>query len=71
MDVAAISYARSIEATGEAWAGQMQFIWELWTFIRVRKKLWILPIMAIAALFGGLLLFGQSSVLAPFIYTLF
>ena len=49
----------------------MQFIWELWTFIRVRKKLWILPIMAIAALFGGLLLFGQSSVLAPLIYTLF
>ena len=49
----------------------MGIIGELWTFIRVRKKLWILPIMAIALLFGGLLVFGQSSVLAPFIYTLF
>jgi hypothetical protein len=46
----------------------MDFIWELWTFIRVRKKLWIL---AIALLFGGLVVFGQSSVIAPFIYTLF
>ena len=49
----------------------MDFIAELWTFIRVRKKLWILPILAIALLFVGLLVFGQSSVLAPFIYTLF
>ncbi|HEX4571458.1 MAG TPA: DUF5989 family protein [Dongiaceae bacterium] len=49
----------------------MGFIGELWTFVRVRKKLWILPILAIALVFGGLLVFGQSSVLAPFIYTLF
>ncbi len=49
----------------------MDVIGELWTFIRVRKKLWVLPIMAIAVLFGGLMIFGQSSVLAPFIYTLF
>ena len=49
----------------------MEFIWELWTFVRRRKKLWVLPIMAIALLFGGLLVLGQSSVLAPFIYTLF
>jgi hypothetical protein len=45
----------------------MDFIWELWTFIRVRKKL---PILAIELLFGGGV-FGQSSVIAPFIYTLF
>jgi len=49
----------------------MGFIGELFTFVRVRKKLWILPILAIALIFGGLLVFGQSSVLAPFIYTLF
>jgi hypothetical protein len=49
----------------------MGFIGELWTFVRVRKKLWILPILAIALVFGGLIVFGQSSVLAPFIYTLF
>jgi Family of unknown function (DUF5989) len=49
----------------------MDIIGELWSFIRLRKKYWILPIMAIAVLFGGLMIFGQSSVLAPFIYTLF
>lgn len=50
---------------------QMDFIWELWTFVRERKKFWILPILAIALLFGGLIILGQTSVLTPFIYTLF
>jgi len=49
----------------------MNFVGDLWTLIRVRKKLWMLPILAIALLFGGLFVFGQSSVLAPLIYTLF
>lgn len=49
----------------------MDFIWELWTFVRERKKFWILPILAIALLFGGLIILGQTSVLTPFIYTLF
>lgn len=55
----------------KAYGGQMDFIWELWTFVRERKKLWILPILAIALLFGGLIILGQTSVLTPFIYTLF
>ena len=49
----------------------MQFIWEIRTFILVRKELGILPLMATAAPFGRLRLFGQRSVLAPFIPTVF
>jgi hypothetical protein len=68
---ATIGHTCLIEAINKSLEGPMEFIWELWTFLRVRKKLWILPIMAIAALLGGVLVFGQSSALAPFIYTLF
>jgi hypothetical protein len=44
---------------------------ELWAFMRVRKKWWLLPIMIVMLLVGGLLVFAQGSVLAPFIYTIF
>lgn len=44
---------------------------ELWDFMRARKKYWLGPIVVIIALFGLLLIFTQSSVVAPFIYTLF
>jgi len=44
---------------------------ELWTFLRVRKKFWLLPIVSLMLLFGGLLVLAQSSAIAPFIYTLF
>lgn len=44
---------------------------ELWTFLRVRKKWWLLPIIALLLLMGALLIFAQGSVLAPFIYTIF
>jgi hypothetical protein len=47
------------------------FIRELWTFLRVRKKLWLLPIIIVMVVVGGLLIIAQGSVLAPFIYTLF
>jgi hypothetical protein len=50
---------------------QMSFIKELWAFLRVRKKLWLLPIILVMVLMGGLLMLAQGSVLAPFIYTLF
>jgi len=49
----------------------MDFIRELWAFLRVRKKLWLAPIIAIMVLLGGLLILAKGSVLAPFIYTLF
>jgi hypothetical protein len=44
---------------------------ELWAFMKVRKKFWLLPIIMILLLFGSLLVLTQGSVVAPFIYTLF
>ena len=49
----------------------MEFLKELWTFLRVRKKLWLAPVIIIMLVFGGLLILAQGSVVAPFIYTLF
>tara|TARA_Y100000310_G_scaffold310740_1_gene356278 strand:+ start:368 stop:526 length:159 start_codon:yes stop_codon:yes gene_type:complete len=43
---------------------------ELWQFLKVRKKWWLLPILVIICLLGALLVFAQSSSLAPFIYTI-
>jgi hypothetical protein len=44
---------------------------EFWTFLKVRKKWWLLPIVIVMALVGALLVFAQGSALAPFIYTIF
>jgi hypothetical protein len=49
----------------------MSFIKELWKFMRVQKKFWLLPIVLMMALFGGLLFLSQGSAIAPFVYTLF
>ena len=49
----------------------MSFVRELWQFLRVRKKLWLAPIIIVMVLLGGLLVLVQGSVVAPFIYTLF
>jgi hypothetical protein len=49
----------------------MSFLKELWAFLRVRKKLWLLPMILVMLLFGVLLVVAQGSVFAPFIYTLF
>jgi hypothetical protein len=49
----------------------MSFIKELWNFMRVRKKFWLLPIMLMMALFGALIVLSQGSAVAPFVYTLF
>ena len=44
---------------------------EFWLYMRVRKKWWLLPIIAVMMLVGALLVFAQGSALAPFIYTIF
>ncbi len=49
----------------------MAFIVELWQFIKVRKKFWLIPIIVMMVLFGGLLVLTQGSAVAPFIYTIF
>ena len=49
----------------------MSLVAELWTFLRVHKKFWLLPIVLVMVLFGGLVVLSQISAVAPFIYTLF
>lgn len=49
----------------------MDFLKELWDFLRTRKKLWLAPIIIVMMILGGLLILAQGSVVAPFIYTLF
>lgn len=44
---------------------------QIWSFMRVRKKLWLVPLILLLVLVGALLVFAQGSVLAPFIYTIF
>jgi hypothetical protein len=44
---------------------------ELWSFMKQRKKWWLVPIILVLLLVGALLVFAQGSVLAPFIYTIF
>jgi hypothetical protein len=47
------------------------FVLELWAFMRERKKYWLLPIIVMLAVFGGLIMLAKGSAVAPFIYTLF
>ena len=49
----------------------MDFIKEFWEFLKVRKKYWLLPIIIVLVLFGGLIILSQGSAIAPFIYTIF
>jgi hypothetical protein len=44
---------------------------EFWQFLKVRKKFWLLPIVIVLLLFGALIVFTESSAIAPFIYSLF
>lgn len=48
-----------------------EFAVEFWMFMRERKKFWLLPIMIVLLLFGGLIVLTQGTAVAPFIYTLF
>lgn len=49
----------------------MDFLKDLWGFLRVRKKFWLLPLILMLLLFGGLIVLTSGSAIAPFIYTLF
>ena len=49
----------------------MNFLAELWQFLKLRKKYWLLPIILMSLLFGGLVVLTTGSVFAPFVYTLF
>ena len=47
------------------------FIKELWAFVRIRKKIWLAPLIVLMVVIAALLILAQGSVIAPFIYTLF
>ena len=49
----------------------MSFVLELCRFLRIRKKFWLIPVVFMMAVFGGLVVLSNGSVIAPFIYTLF
>ena len=49
----------------------MSFLKEFFEFLKVRKKYWLLPVLLVLLLFGGLIILSQGSAVAPFIYTIF
>lgn len=49
----------------------MSFLVEYWDFMRARKKFWLLPLVVLMLVFGGLVILTKGSAVAPFIYTLF
>jgi hypothetical protein len=49
----------------------ISFVQELWAYLKVRKKYWLIPAFVIMALLGALIVLSQGSAVAPFIYTIF
>ena len=49
----------------------VSFVREFWAFLRARKKFWLVPILVVIALFGGLIVLSEGTAVAPFIYTIF
>ncbi|MBA2591074.1 MAG: DUF5989 family protein [Pseudomonadota bacterium] len=49
----------------------MSFLKELWAYMRTRRKYWLIPILVVMVILGGLIVLAHGSAVAPFIYTLF
>jgi len=49
----------------------LEFLKDLWDFMRVRRKFWLAPIIIVLMLLGGLIVFVEGTAVAPFVYTLF
>ena len=49
----------------------MSFLIEFWNYLRARRKFWLIPVLLVLLVFGGLIVLSQGSAVAPFIYTLF
>ena len=49
----------------------MTFLLEFWMFLRVRKKYWLLPVILVTLALGGLIVLGQTTAVAPLVYTIF
>jgi hypothetical protein len=69
--VAPTAYSSGVTMATKAQVKRNSLAAELWAFMRVRKKFWLLPIILVMFLVGTLLVFAQGSALAPFIYTIF
>ena len=61
----------STNCQGLSMANSSSIVPEIWAYMRVRRKWWLLPIIVVMVLVGALLVFAQGSVLAPFIYAIF
>ena len=64
-------YLKIIPITTCVISFKMSFLKEFWNFVKIRKKYWLLPILFVLLLFGGLIVLSQGSAIAPFIYTIF
>jgi hypothetical protein len=60
-----------LQIHASVWRRPMSFLRELWRYMRTRKKYWLLPILIVMVILGGLIVLAQGSAVAPFIYTLF
>jgi len=49
----------------------LAFLPEFWSYMRARRKFWLLPVLLVLLLFGGLMILAKGSAIAPFIYTIF
>ena len=49
----------------------MSFLQEFWRYMTVRKKFWLVPVLLVLVVFGGLIVLAKGSAIAPFIYTIF
>ena len=49
----------------------MSFLQEFWRYMKVRKKFWLVPVLLVLVVFGGLIILAKGSAVAPFIYTIF
>ena len=49
----------------------MGFLAEFWSYLKARKKFWLLPVLLVLGVFGGLIILAKGSAIAPFIYTIF
>lgn len=63
--------ARLISKSRINGGGKMELLKDLWGYLKVRKKFWLLPLITILLLLGVLIVLSSSSAIAPFIYTLF
>lgn len=49
----------------------MSFLLEFWSYLKARRKFWLVPVLLVLLLFGGLMILAKGSAIAPFIYTIF